>query len=929
MAFSHGVVFQTIISGIFLLVSAKKVFVSNTFLFVVAKTTKCCLFKYLIIRLGHCREYNMVSMKGPNSETCPCSRVVPENETMSKTSVNDEAIVLSEQETALLAKLVSPVITQETDQVAFSTPTMESSGGLESLHPEKRLPHSEGNEVGVETNEETQDESKQADGVEINTIKVTDSTDEAVKTYSWKVVGSLAVLAKSMNAHSIDIYHDRKLNTSRFMIHPNSKLRRAWEIMTACLVLYVCVMVRIMDGFYQTSCSRISTCQKIPLIIGFQFYDWTHLNGMNIFIDVYFVTDMVMTLRTGIVSNGEVVMDPKKVAHKYLHSWFIVDLISNFPLVLFVQSSGKSLKIVKLQKIPKLLRIGRLLKYLREYAKYYNLIVSFLGLAMGLHLFACLWVSLFNECTNSRGEVVCTEDEFAPLYTQCVHIIMLMFLGIGESTQYASIAKLKNPETEATIELYYMSLAVFMLGTIFSSFLFGNVLALLMSWDQQKAQYRNRMDMIKAEMKYYELPEELQHRVRRNYDYLWINQRAYSDMMLLNQPGISKPLKTTIALHLYKDLLKTVPFFAGSDSRFLGKVCLALETAVYLPGDTIIYCDDIGKEMFIVRKGLVEILIPDPENSEKRIYLRDGNFFGETALVIDVRRTNTVRAVNICDLNVLSKHAFDEIAAEYPEFGERMKRTVIKRQLDNMNIQSPIEKAKAHTQLTLVVEKSLKQRRMSLSLRTIYRAKKLGDKLKDIADRASKPVHRLSRVVNSRQSRIRPLKHEDLQVKLPLESSYGGDSTRDFAQISGLIKSLSTHTSSYKRSILTMHRANSGPSRRGSSFNETTGHRRTLDYGRTDSPQDSGPATLADILAMVEHIRQTTELLSHRLGSINDLEDEDEDDYEYDDTFSDDMPRSHMSYQHFSPLTEESEDEMARRESNSIFVPDTKNFRPE
>jgi hypothetical protein len=118
-----------------------------------------------------------------------------------------------------------------------------------------------------------------------------------------------------------------------------------------------------------------------------------------------------MTLRTGIVVNGEVVMDPKRVARKYFHSWFIVDLISNFPLVLFLQSSGKSLKIVKLQKIPKLLRIGRLLKYLREYAKYYNLLVSFLGLAMGLHLFACLWASLFNECDGVNGAVLCTENE--------------------------------------------------------------------------------------------------------------------------------------------------------------------------------------------------------------------------------------------------------------------------------------------------------------------------------------------------------------------------------------------------------------------------------------------------------------------------------------------------------------------------------------
>ncbi|KAG6602775.1 Voltage-gated Ion Channel (VIC) Superfamily [Phytophthora cinnamomi] len=750
----------------------------------------------------------MGSTKGPSSDTNASSRVVPEGETAKKEAPpapsGEVEIPTPEREAELLAKLASLIVSSD----ALPAVSADPSTALGPVLPQIILKAPDKEDGETDNNEAVAKATRaNGDGV-LNAMQAIEFTEQVVNHHSWRVVSKLAILAKSMNAHTIDIYHDRKLNTSRFMIHPNSKLRRAWEITTVCLVVYVCTV--------------------IPFIIGFQFIDWGRLNGMNTFIDVYFITDMAMTLRTGIVSNGEVVMDPKKVAHKYFHSWFIVDLISNFPLVLFMPASGKSLKIVKLQKIPKLLRIGRLLKYLREYAKYYNLIVSFLGLAMGLHLFACLWASLFNECYGDNGEEHCGEGDLAPMYVQCIHIIMLMFLGIGESTTYSSIAKLRNPEVNANIQFYYMSIAIFMLGTVFSSFFFGNVLALLMSWDQQKAQFRNRMDMIKAEMKYYELPEELQHRVRRNYDYLWINQRAYSDMMLLNQPGISRPLKTTIALHLYKDLVKTVPFFAGSDSRFLGKVCLALETAVYLPGDTIIYCDDIGKEMFIVRKGLVEILIPDCGNSDKRIYLRDGNFFGETALVIDVRRTNTVRAVNICDLNVLSKHAFNEIVAEYPEFGERMKRTVIKRQLDNMNIQSPTGESKG------------------------------------------------------------------------AQSAHDG---------SGEIDQAAARTLDLP----------AGPRR---TLDLPNGSRRTIDsisrkLSRTELTLDLIPAALADITSMVEQIRQTTELLSLRLGSSEAYDDDDH----FDDTFGDDLALALNESPLFPPVTEETEEEMARRESNSIFVP--------
>lgn len=418
-------------------------------------------------------------------------------------------------------------------------------------------------------------------------------------------------------------------------------------------------------------------------------------------------------------------------------------------------------------------------------------------------------------------------------------------------------------------------------------------------------------------------------------------------MMLLNQPGISKTLRTTIALHLYKDLVKTVPFFAGSDHRFLGKVCLALETAVYLPGDTIIFCDDIGKEMFIVRKGLVEILIPEPGNPEKRIYLRDGNFFGETALVIDVRRTNTVKAVSICDLNVLNKSAFNEIVAEYPEFGERMKRTVIKRQLDNMNIQSPVEKMKVQNQLNMVVEKSLKQRRMSVSLKTIYRAKKLGDKLKEIADRASARANpagstrRSSRIVTGRPTagvaptglvarRIRPDPietsdpltgpHFSPQPPPPLEST---DSTSRNIHQQQLGPGMGSSASSQQFAMPQL-------SQQGSSVNIPGGGKIRLSQidavsrklNKAELTLDLIPTALTEITAMVNQIKRTTDRLNRHIHQTSELSSDDED-FDLDDVESQinlgvDSDDQLDALPPITTLNEEYEEEMARRESNSV-----------
>ncbi|DAZ97398.1 TPA: hypothetical protein N0F65_011282, partial [Lagenidium giganteum] len=765
--------------------------------------------------------------------------------------------------------------------------------------------------------------------------------------HTWQILAKAAVLVRSMNPKDkdvIDIYHDPTKGTSRYMIHPNSRFRRIWDYFTAFLVLYVCVMV--------------------PLVIGFTYKEWNELSSLDTFIDVYFIVDMFVTVRTGIFSNGEVILDWKVVVKRYFHFWFWVDFVSNFPLALFVQSSArKGIKIVKLQKLPKLLRFGRLLKYLRQYAKYYHLILSFIGLLMGLHMYTCIWANVFATCydpddNSTHGYENCTNEDLPTMYIQSMHMVLLMFLGISDSSTFVGIAKLDDPREHGRMDFYLLSLAIVVVGMIFSSFFFGNMLALLMSWDQQSAQFRNRMDIISAEMRYYELPEELQHRVRRNYDYLWINQRAYSEMMLLNQPGISKTLRTTIALHLYKDLVKTVPFFAGSDSRFLGKVCLALETAVYLPGDTIIFMDDIGKEMFIVRKGLVEIIIPEPGNTDKRIYLRDGNFFGETALVIDVRRTNTVRAVNICDLNVLSKTSFNEIVAEYPEFGERMKRTVIKRQLDNMNIQSPVEKMKIQNQLNMVVEKSLKARRMSVSLRTIYRAKKLGDKLKEIADRAAKANAQTGRKLSRRLTRMTPPPPSSSRpggtmlpvprTKLLHSHSQGYEADRHTTGRPGFRTGSLPESENTPPARQTMISQSSPPlvqfqlplvslngalSRQESSGRSAilpplarTGRQPQIDavsrrLSKAEVTMDLIPTALLEITEIVNQIKRTTDRLNRRLHTT-DTSDVSDDEADMDDADNGSDITVGMDNEdgstEFPPLNEETDEEVNRRESNSI-----------
>ena len=92
------------------------------------------------------------------------------------------------------------------------------------------------------------------------------------------------------------------------------------------------------------------------------------IDVFNYIIDSFFWFDIVVNFRTAFVEHGELYTDTESTRHHYLTSWFLPDIISVLPCELFFtqgKATRKSFKLTKLQKTPKLLRVGKLLKYAR------------------------------------------------------------------------------------------------------------------------------------------------------------------------------------------------------------------------------------------------------------------------------------------------------------------------------------------------------------------------------------------------------------------------------------------------------------------------------------------------------------------------------------------------------------------------------------
>ena len=168
------------------------------------------------------------------------------------------------------------------------------------------------------------------------------------------------------------------------------------------------------------------------------------LKAFETFLDIWFGCDIVLNFNTGFVHDGHLVMNRRAIAKHYLEFWFWIDIIATIPFevfgTLFESKSGrKAIKLVKWFKIPRLLRLGRILKYLRQYAKYYAIIlVTGIGI-VSVHMAGCIHVALMEPCANyaydyysktdSSPEGPCSQANIFNSWITALHFGITMLTG--------------------------------------------------------------------------------------------------------------------------------------------------------------------------------------------------------------------------------------------------------------------------------------------------------------------------------------------------------------------------------------------------------------------------------------------------------------------------------------------------------------------
>src|SRR5947209_18063928 len=92
-----------------------------------------------------------------------------------------------------------------------------------------------------------------------------------------------------------------------------------------------------------------------------------------------------------------------------------------------------------------------------------------------------------------------------------------------------------------------------------------------------------------------------------------------------------------------RDFLQRIPLFHGISRREFGTLFQALVPRNYRAGEVLCSEGDIGRALFILESGQVEVSRKAPDGrAEPLAVLKSGDYFGETSLLNEQPRNATV-----------------------------------------------------------------------------------------------------------------------------------------------------------------------------------------------------------------------------------------------------------------------------------------------
>ncbi|XP_043644177.1 cyclic nucleotide-gated cation channel beta-3 isoform X1 [Drosophila teissieri] len=449
----------------------------------------------------------------------------------------------------------------------------------------------------------------------------------------------------------------RKLH---FVFDPAGRLCYYWSMVVSMAFLYNFWVIIYRFAFQEINRRTIAI--------------WFCLDYLS---DFLYLIDILFHFRTGYLEDGVLQTDALKLRTHYMNSTiFYIDCLCLLPLDFLYLSIGFN-SILRSFRLVKIYRFWAFMDRTERHTNYPNLFRSTALIHYLLVIFhwnGCLYHIIHKNNGFGSRNWVYHDSESADVVKQYLQSYYWCTLAL------TTIGDLPKPRSKGE---YVFVILQLLFGLMLFATVLGHVANIVTSVSAARKEFQAKLDGVKTYMRMRRVPNHLQVKVIKWFDYLWLTQKCSDEERAVS--CLPDKLKAEIAINVHLDTLKRVEIFQNTEAGFLCELVLRLRPVLFSPGDYICRKGEVGKEMYIVNRGRLQVVADNGKTVMAS--LKAGSYFGEISILnmgtagkeLGNRRTASVRSVGYSDLFVLSKKDMWDVLKEYPAARVRLESIAVKR----------------------------------------------------------------------------------------------------------------------------------------------------------------------------------------------------------------------------------------------------------
>lgn len=437
---------------------------------------------------------------------------------------------------------------------------------------------------------------------------------------------------------------NRKVKLRRFILSPFDPHYRSWETFLVFLVFYTAWVSPFEFGFLSKPEKPLSITDNV--------------------VNALFGIDIVLTFFVAYLDKTSYLLvdDPKKIAWRYISSWFLFDFISIIPAEIarvILPHSFPSYGLLTLLRLWRLRRVSQLFSKLEKDKNYSYFCVRCVKLLcvtlFGAHFAGCMfYYSAAHYHNPARVWLTLYSEDWQQLSIPDRYVLSFYWSIVTLTTTGYGDLHPVNVE-EMTYDIFYL---LFNLGL--QAYLVGNMTNLIVQGASRTRKYRENIQAAANFAQRNQLPVRLQDQMLAH---LSLRHRTDSEGVQQQETidALPKAIRSSIAHFLFSSAVDQVYLFRGVSNDLLFQLVSEMKAEYYPPNEDVILQNEWPTEMYILVTGAVELIVQRNGAEQVISEATTGDVVGEIGVLCYRPQLFTVRTKRLSQLLRLNRTEFSNI----------------------------------------------------------------------------------------------------------------------------------------------------------------------------------------------------------------------------------------------------------------------------